>query len=250
MTDVDLVDDILGGLAAARGRLEQVWHDVEELKGLGRSAERAIDDVDYETTRARAATEDAVGVLYLRNAGDQMDLVRRRCADSAALAGEIERRLESVNAFLEATRQQLAGLDDAVLEGALPSAEVRDLRARVEDLADLVDLATPIAQAARTHMDEAASIAATLTAPSLSAEDRQHTTSLVDIGLRNASRGILRADEAARHLDRTVEQAMTGAGRSVGRAELVAAAARDRLRSAQRHESPRPASAGRAGLTR
>ena len=247
MTDAELVDDILGGLAAARGRLEQVWHDVEDLKGLGRSAERAIDDVEGETTRARTTTEDNVGVLHLRNAGEQMDVVRRRCADSAVLAGEIERRLESVHAFLEVARHQLAGLDDAGLEGALPLGEVGDLRARVEDLADLVDLATPIAQAARTHMDEAAAIAAALTAPSLSAEDRQHTTALVDIGLRNASRGVFRADEAARHLDRAVEQAMTGAGRSVGRAEVVAATARERLRSAQEHENARPAAAGSAG---
>ena len=79
MNDLREADDVLLHLAAARGNLHQVWRSVEGLRGYARSAERTLDDLEAETARARLTHDDPRGTAYLRDAGDQMDVLRQRC---------------------------------------------------------------------------------------------------------------------------------------------------------------------------
>lgn len=233
MNDLREADDVLLHLAAARGNLHQVWRSVEELSGYARSAERTLDDLEAETARARLAHDDPRGTAYLRDAGDQMDVLRQRCTLTAATAEEIEQRLQVAKHHLVAAREHLAHFDSA------PEADVAGLRTKVEDLGVLVDLAAPLAQAARTHMQQAAQTAAALTSPNPLEADREYTVLRLDRGAQSAGRHVVRAEEAARHLDRTLEYAGAGVARSLGSAEMLAAAAHDRLRAGQQ-SSPAP----------
>ena len=233
MNDPRVADDVLMDLAVARGNLRQIWRSVEELRGCARSAERTLEDIDVETAGARLAPEGLRGAAYLRDAGDQMEVLRQRCALGATLAGEIEERLEVAQRHLGAARDRLIGYEDA------PETEVAGLRTRIEDLGVLVDLATPLAAAARTHMQEAAHTAAQLTTPSLADADREYAALRLDRGALSAGRLVVRADEAGRHLDRTLEYAGSGASRSLGQAEAVSNAAHARLGSAA---APQPTS--------
>lgn len=231
-TDAQVAQDVIGGLAAARGNLQQVWRGVEELRVSARCAERALDDVELETAAARMEGEDWRGVALLETAGAQMDVVRKRCADSSSAAGELIERLEAAKGHLTWARQRIEAFSLAA-----HSPTVAELRTEVEDLTAVVDLATPLAQAVQHHMQGAAGTAVSASTARGAYENHQQATLRVDRGLNGAGREVARADEAARHLDRAVELAVTGAGRSLGRAESVADAAHDRLRAAQRRQA-------------
>jgi hypothetical protein len=224
MSDPRVADEVTADLAAVRGNLHQVWGLVEELRGYARGAERTIDDVEAETSRVRLSPpQDPRAAAYLRNAGDQLDILRQRCAVGSSLAGDIEERLTSARRHLDSARHRLAGYEDV---RPMPGgADVSSLTAKVEDLAVLVDLAAPLAKAARTHLKEAAETAAALTSPSLSETERQYVALRIDRGTQVAGRSVVRGEEAARHLDRTLEYAGAGAARSLGHADAVAAAA-------------------------
>ena len=223
MSDPRVADEVTADLAAVRANLQQVWGLVEELRGYARGAERAIDDVEAETSRVRLSPQDPRAAAYLRNAGDQLDILRQRCAVGSSLAGDIEERLTSARRHLDSARHRLAGYED---DHPTPAgADVSSLTAKVEDLAVLVDLAAPLAKAARTHLKEAAETAAALTSPSLSETERQYVALRIDRGTQVAGRSVVRGEEAVRHLDRTLEYAGAGAARSLGHADAVAAAA-------------------------
>ena len=125
MSDPRLADDVLLDLAAVRGSLQQVWRAVEELHGCARSAERALDDVEAESSRARLATEDPQ-VAYLAVAGEQMDVLRQRCAFGANLASDIEARLDTAKHQLQAAHRRLA--DYEVVADGPTAAEVSALK--------------------------------------------------------------------------------------------------------------------------
>jgi len=223
MSDPRVADEVTADLAAVRGNLHQVWGLVEELRGYARGAERTIDDVEAETSRVRLSPQDPRAAAHLRNAGDQLDILRQRCAVGSSLAGDIEERLTSARRHLDSARHRLAGYEDV---RPMPAgADVSSLTAKVEDLAVLVDLAAPLAKAARTHLKEAAETAAALTSPSLSDTERQYVALRIDRGTQVAGRSVVRGEEAVRHLDRTLEYAGAGAARSLGHADAVAAAA-------------------------
>ena len=79
MSDPRVADEVTADLAAVRGNLHQVWGLVEELRGYARGAERTIDDVEAETSRVRLSPpQDPRAAAYLRNAGDQLDILRQR----------------------------------------------------------------------------------------------------------------------------------------------------------------------------
>lgn len=107
------------------------------------------------------------------------------------------------------------------------------LRTRIEDLSALVDLAVPLAHAVRRHMQEAAETAAALTLPNRADADQLYAALRVDRGTQDAGRSIVRAEEAVRHLDRTVDMAGVGATRSLGQAGALADAVHERTRLAQ-----------------
>ncbi|CAN7511484.1 hypothetical protein [Knoellia sp. LjRoot47] len=244
-TDAQVADDVIGGLAAARGNLQHVWRGVEELQVAARGAERALDDVECETAAARMADDGWRGTAYLETAGAQMDVVRKRCADSSSLAAELIERLEAAKSHLTWARQRLEAFSLAQ-----HSPTVAELRTQVEELTSVVDLATPLAQAVQSHMHGAAATAVAATTAREAYENHQQATLRVDRGLHEAGREVARADEAVRHLDRAVELAVTGAGRSLGRAEGVANSAHDRLRAAQRRTAETLPPVGRSAPSR
>ena len=87
-------------------------------------------------------------------------------------------------------------------------------------------------------MREAAETAAALTSPNLVGSDLQYSAFRVDRGTQTAGRSVVRADESVRHLDRTLESAGAGAARSLGRADLLANSAHDRLLAEQHRSTP------------
>ena len=237
MSDPRVADEVLVNLAVVRGNLQQVWRSVDELRAYARGAERALDDVEVETSRARLTTDPAIGAVSLRNAGDQLDVLRQRCALSSSMAEEVEERLGVAKRHVEFARDRLEHYDPGP-GNPDAAAALSGLRTQVEDLAVLVDLAIPLAQGARTHMREAAETAAALTSPNLVGSDLQYSAFRVDRGTQTAGRSVVRADESVRHLDRTLESAGAGAARSLGRADLLANSAHDRLLAEQHRSTP------------
>ena len=111
MSDPRVADDILMNLAVVRGNLQQVWRSVDELRAYARGAERALDDVEVETSRARLTTDPAIGAVSLRNAGDQLDVLRQRCALSSSMAEEVEERLGVAKRHVEFARDRIEHYD-------------------------------------------------------------------------------------------------------------------------------------------
>ena len=223
MSDPRVADDIMAELAAVRVNLHQVWGLVDGLRGYACGAERTLDDIEAETSRVWLSPQDPLAAAYLRNAGDQLDILRQRCAVGSSMATDIEELLAAARRHLDSARQRLAEYQDD--HPTRPGADVSGLRTKVEDLGVLVDLATPLANAARTHLTDAAETAAALTRPGLSETDRQYVALRLDRGTQAAGRSVVRGEEAVRHLDRTLEYASAGAARSLGHADAVAAAA-------------------------
>lgn len=236
MSDPRVADDITADLAAARVNLHQVWGLVDGLRGYARGAESTLDDIEAEASRVQLSPQDPRAAAYLRNAADQLDILRQRCAVGSSLAGDIEERLAAARHHLDSARQRLAGYDDD--HPTPPGEDVSSLRTKVEDLGVLVDLATPLANAARTHLTDAAECAAALTRPSLSETEHQYVALRLERGTQAAGRSVVRGEEAVRHLDRTLEYASAGAARSLGHADAVAAAALARTGGGQHANVP------------
>ncbi len=111
VSDPDVADEVISDLAAARRDLQQLFSGVEELRGCARSAERALQDVEDETARARVVPEDHRSAAYLRSAGDQIEVLRQRCALSATVAAEVEQRLVAAKGHLTDARGRLDHYD-------------------------------------------------------------------------------------------------------------------------------------------
>lgn len=233
MSDTRVPDEVVTDLAVARGALQQAWRAVEDLRGYARGAERALQDAELETGRAFITTDGVLGAGYLRSAGAQVDVLRQRCALSSELASEIEERLDTAKRHIDAARGRLDVQGQAGGFSPEVAADVASLRAKVDELAGIVALASPLAQAARTYMQQAAGAAADLTTPGL-AQGGRDSVVRIDRGVQSAGRAVARADEATLHLDRTVEYATAGATRSLGHADMLAAAGQ-RLPTAHQH---------------
>lgn len=87
-------------------------------------------------------------------------------------------------------------------------------------------------------MQGAAEGAASLANPTVTHTDSRHATLRFDLGTQHAVRAVARADEAVRHLDRTVEYASAGVTHSLGHADAIANAAHQRLRRGQQNSTP------------
>ena len=233
MSDPRAADEVLRNLTVARGHVQHAWNTIGELRGCARSAEQAVEDAHEQTARAQFAPSQEHRIAHLATADGQLDFVRQRCAVTAKLAGEIRDWLDLAGRHVDAAR---AGLDDygrgEDTDGAT-AADLASLRAGVDNLAGLVELATPLAEAARTHMDAAAQAAAAHTTGKQMDNYWDGMVLRVEHGVQVAGRAVARGDEASRHLDRTVGHVDARAGHTVRDAGAVAAAAEERLRSTQ-----------------
>lgn len=242
MSDQRAADEILRNLTVARGHVQHAWNTIGELRGYARSAEQAVEDAYEQTARAQLAPSQEHRIAHLATADGQLDFVRQRCAVTAKLAGEIQDWLDLAGRHVDAAR---AGLDDygrGAEAGGATAADLASLRAGIDTLAGLVELATPLAEAARTHMDAAAQAAAAHTGKQMD----NHWDDMVlrfEHGVQVAGRAVARGDEASRHLDRTVGHVDARAGHTVREAGAVAAAAEERLRSTQ-YRTPSPGPSG------
>ncbi len=237
MNDPRAPEEALRNLTVARTHVQQAWNLVGELRGYARGAEQAVEDAQDQSARARLAPDEEYSSAHLASAGQQLELVRVRCALTSSLASEIQDRLELAQRHVVAARE---GLDDYERAGDLPAgaaAELASLRVGLDNLSVLVELAAPLAEAARTHMGAAVQAAA---APATSNRADTYWESMavqVDHGVHAAGRAVARGDEASRHLDRTVGHVDARAGRAMRDAGAVVATAVERLRSAQ-HRTP------------
>jgi hypothetical protein len=62
------LDDAVAELASARSLIQQAWHLVDEARTYTAGAQRALEDAEAETTRARMAPEGPLGAAYLSRA--------------------------------------------------------------------------------------------------------------------------------------------------------------------------------------
>ena len=160
MSDPGAPEEVLRNVTVARTHVQQAWNLVGELRGYARGAEQAVEDAQDQSARARLAPGEEYSSAHLASAGQQLELVRVRCALTSSLASEIQDRLELAQRHVAVAQ---GGLDDYERAGDLPAgaaAELASLRAGLDNLSVLVELATPLAEAARTHMGAAAQAAA------------------------------------------------------------------------------------------
>jgi hypothetical protein len=151
-------------------------------------------------------------------------------------AAEIEDHLDLARHHVDAASHLIDELEQT-LTGPPPGAvQAGALRTTVEDLTGLIELAAPLAQAARVHMRAAAEAASQPQRPSLGGRAVRLRVALqLDAGVQSAGRAVARTAEVSRHLARTVEHAAAGANRSLGYIDQIAAA-HDRLRSAPQRD--------------
>lgn len=234
MNDPRVLNDVLMDLAVVRGNLQHAWRSVDELHQHARGAERALEDVETETSRARFAPEEGQGIAYLRSAGDQLSVLRQRCSLSMNTAEDIEQLLAIAKHHTERAR---ARLEHYQPDPNSPSdvENLATLRAKTEDLVVLVDLATPLAHSARAHLTSAAATAASLSNSALAEPDHQYLALKMDRGTLDASRSVAHADEAVRGLDRTLGHADASTRNLLGRIDTLAIDARARLRAGQQN---------------
>lgn len=237
MTDQGhLHTEIQTRLAAASTTLRHAWWGVDELGVRARRVEQAVDEAGADATRARVVSEEPQHGAYLVTASERLDEARLQCTVVARTAAEIEDHLGLARHHVDAASHLIDELEQTQGEPLPVAVQAGALRTKVEDLAGLIELAAPLAQAARVHMRAAAEAESLPERPSLDEQAVRLRVALqLDAGVQSAGRAVARTDEVSRHLARTVEHASAGANRSLGYIDQIAAAS-DRLRSAQQRD--------------
>jgi hypothetical protein len=216
------LDDVMAELASARGPIQQAWHLVDEARTYAAGAQRALEDAEAETTRARMAPEAPLGAGYLSRAGVQLDVLRQRCTLTANVAGRIEELLDAAQSHVRLAKERLGAREQASDLAPADAAAASGLHASVDALTELLDLTTRLAQSTRRHLERAAETATLTMTPSLAPDVRDVAITSVDRGVQSAGRSVARADEAARHLQRGVEYTDTSTARSQAHADALA----------------------------
>jgi hypothetical protein len=226
-TGVPAPDDVVMSLVAARANVNDAWGTLDELRDFASSAERALQDAETEVARASLSPyPEPVGGYHTNgHAGQQMDVLRQRCALAGDLTAQIAERLDTARQHIDWGRARLERYDRGPDLSPDEAAAIPSLRTRLDALSGLVDLARPLAHAARTHMQEAAEAAGGLVTPAPDEHDRQAAVDRFYGSVHAAGHSLARADEASRH-------------RSVGYADSVAEPAHQRLRNAQHGQQP------------
>lgn len=223
-------------LAAASTTLRDAWWGVDELGVRARRVEQAVDEAGADATRARVVSEEPQHETYLVTASERLDEARLQCTVVARTAAEIVDHLGLARHHVDAASHLIDELEQTQGEALPVAVQAGALRTKVENLAGLIELAAPLAQAARVHMRAAGEAASPPQGPSRDEQAVRLRVALqLDAGVQSAGRAVARTDEVSRHLARTLEHASAGANRSLGYVDQIAAAS-DRLRSAQQRD--------------
>ncbi|GIG21140.1 hypothetical protein Cch01nite_18640 [Cellulomonas chitinilytica] len=126
---------------------------VEHVAVWASAADRAVDDVVADTSATRSVLRSPVRV------DDDLGLLERLCALGSEVAAEGERRLVAAGTMVSAARAEL----DSYARRELGPAEVQaasSARSQVDAVGAAIDLMWASASAMRTHMHDAAQVAA------------------------------------------------------------------------------------------
>lgn len=221
-------DQVMGLLAAARASIGRATSTAEDVRRYAGSAERALDDVEAEHARFSMVPHGSLGVSHLTATIREVEVLRSRSAVSASTALEVQEELEAAREQVEGARRILNGRAPGTVTA---SREMGELRAQLDHLAGVLDLASPLAAAATEHLTSASQIATRIATHSIAEDQREAVVAGVGVSLSAAVRELARGEVTARHLDHTMGYVTTTAGRALAGADAFSGAAHDTSRS-------------------
>jgi len=186
---------------AAEQAIQRARHSVEDLHDLVISAIRVLNDAELDSAKARLTDR---GDFYVEAASEHMSRLQTRCGDMAEVGAELTAQLARAAEIASAANgvlvQDLGGV------GADPLvSEAAQLGPRIAVLAEMVNLARPMAELAADHVAGARSASLELTASALlGPRSLEHS-------ICSAGRELGRADEDIRLLETVVDRAAASA---------------------------------------
>jgi hypothetical protein len=203
--------DASGAVAFAEEAIGRAHRTVEDLHDTVIFAIRVLQDAEFDSAKSRLSDR---GDFYLEAAAEHMGRLQSRCGDMRELSEELTNHLEVAARMVDdasSTTNQLSHSPDPVVvqEGAL-------LATRLDVLAEMVDLALPVADLVTKHVENARQ-ASLEVIPSGLLEPRS-----LEHSIRSAGHELERTDEDLCVLETVVERAERTARQSAGVAtELV-----------------------------
>lgn len=227
MTTEALALDASGALAAADDAIRRARRTVEDLHDTVTSAMRVLYDAEIDSAKARLSDR---GNFYLEAAAEHLSRLQTRCTDMRALTGELTDHLDKAARVVEGANNVTNGLRRST--DPQIAQEAAHLSPRIAVLAEMVDLARPVADLAAKHVEKAREASLDVTAPSM-LEPRS-----LEHSIRSAGQELGRADEDLRLLDTVVERAAISAHQSAGMASEISDTARRRMSGERDSWSP------------
>ncbi|WP_338752281.1 hypothetical protein [Janibacter alittae] len=204
------------GIHAARDALEdaalsirRARLDLQDMHEQVSAASRALSDVERQVRSGER--EDA---------SEDMNRVARRSQEAADLGITVATRLRNADQHIAEAQDHVGRIDTSGLS-AQESADVASLRARVDSYGKAVQLAGPMATAASEHLYGASHLAARAAQYDFS---EVAPSEALDAGsVAPVAHDLGRAQEAERHLGRTVELADDVGQKSLDSAQMAQA---------------------------
>lgn len=227
---------IVEDLSAAHRELTEAWHAVDELRRATRLAEEAVDEVAQLAEQSRTASDRFTGQVLAVSAAAEVDTLRQRSARAQSLAEEAGDRFRTAGWCVESARERLDELGGQDLAGT-ERLDVTSFRLRVEAVSQLVALAAPMVDRARSHLSQATVAAAKLTR---AADEAFPGTSgpAVEAGARPLANSVIRADQSVTDLDAVAFRATRGLTELVGQVYEVHDLAQRRMKHEQTSTIP------------
>lgn len=227
MTTEALALDASGAVAAADDAIRRARRTVEDLHDTVTSAMRVLYDAEIDSAKARLSDR---GSFYLEAAAEHMGRLQTRCADMRALTGELTDHLDRAARVVEEANNMTNDLRRST--DSQIAQEAAHLSSRIAVLAEMVDLARPVADLAAKHVEKAREASLDVTAPSM-LEPRS-----LEHSIRSAGQELGRADEDLRLLETVVDRAAISAHQSAGVASEISDTARRRMSGERDSSSP------------
>jgi hypothetical protein len=218
MTTETLAMDASGAVAAADDAIRRARRTVEDLHDTVTSAMRVLYDAEIDSAKARLSDR---GNFYLEAAAEHLSRLQTRCTDMRVLTGELTDHLDKAARVVE----QANNMTNDLRRSTDPqiAQEASHLSPRIAVLAEIVDLARPVADLAAKHVEKAREASPDVTAPSmLDPRSLEHS-------IRSAGQELGRADEDLRLLETVVERAAISAHQSGRVANEISDTARRRI---------------------